>query len=580
MKVDLFEGATLGLSKKYTGRPIDWIKENVRVPHSARATELDPHMTPWLIQPFEAFADSKITQLCIRACTGGGKTTFLEAMVVPWVIAQDPGPMLLAGQNDDMVSQWAETRLYPVLQACEPVRKLFPKDRHAKRKTAIIFPHMQLSLAGANLSSLQELSMRYCYGDEVWTWRPGMISFLKKRHHDRWNRKTILCSQGYDSGHEMEGEFDSGLIHEWGVVCENCQQWHKMLWTSIRYDEVKLDDDKWDWAKLENSVRHVCPHCEHETKDTTEARRAMSQRGFYKQQPSSAIKGHASFTFSALAVWWIPWASLAVEWVKAQEAKKRADLSLLKNFIQQRLAEVWTTSDQAPQVTLQAGQYLLKEYANGEKVDGEAMRFLTVDCQKDHYWAACRAWKPDGSSRLVWAGRLFELKDIQFLQQTLKVHPYFVFMDAGFFTQRVYTDCAANGYTALHGSGSLTWPWSKKGKTVYKFFSEKRFGMGSAGVPCQYYVWSNEAIKDCLIGLRSQGPPHWEFGEDVSEAYLFQLNSEVKREVVDKKTKRPVMRWVSFRDNHLWDCEAMQVTAAMLMGVLANGEGIDKGAEA
>lgn len=579
---DLISGCISGLPKRFDGDPLLWLKQNVKIPHSARATEFDPFVTPWLIKPFQEFVNPRTTQICIRACTGGGKTTFLEAMVVPWVVSQDPGPMLLTGQNDDMAAQWSESRLMPVLSACEPVRALFPKDRHHKRRTSIMFPHMNLFIVGANMSSLQEKSMRYCYGDEVWTWKAGMISFLKKRHHDRWNRKTILVSQGYDSDHEMQFEFDTGQIFEWGTVCENCNKWHKLLWSSIKYDDVKNEDGSYNWEKIEKSVRHECPNCEFQTFDNTSSRRMMSSRGCYQEQPSSPISGHVSFTFSALAVWWIPWSSLVVEWLKAQDAKRRLDMSLLKNFIQQRLAEVWMSDHQVPEVNLQAGDYFLKDYADGQKVEGELHRFLTVDCQQDHYWAVCRAWKADGSSRLLWAGRLLTLDDIKLLKNTFKVHPYFVFLDANAFTQKVYTDCAANGWTALHGSGSLTWPWSNKGKTVRKFFSEKRFGMGSQGVACQYYQWSNEAIKDCLITLRSMGPPQWEFSQDVSDVYLFQLNSETKREIVDKRTKKLVMRWVKFRQNHLWDCEAMQVAAAMLMNLLANGadDSVDKSTEA
>jgi len=47
------------------------------------------------------------------------------------------------------------------------------------------------------------------------------------------------------------------------------------------------------------------------------------------------------------------------------------------------------------------------------------------------------------------------------------------------------------------------------------------------------------------------------------------MNSERKRATVDKRTKRTRLRWTfTGRPNHLWDCEAMQVLTAQILGIL------------
>jgi len=138
----------------------------------------------------------------------------LLELLVPWVVAEAPGGMLLVGQSDDTSKDFAETRLIPVLNACPPVAKLFPKDRHQKRKTSILFPHMPLFLAGANISSLQEKSMRYVWMDEIWRYRDGMIGEAVRRTHDRWNSVVIGISQGWDQGHDSDAFFDSGELLE------------------------------------------------------------------------------------------------------------------------------------------------------------------------------------------------------------------------------------------------------------------------------------------------------------------------------------------------------------------------------
>jgi hypothetical protein len=50
--------------------------------------------------------------------------------------------------------------------------------------------------------------------------------------------------------------------------------------------------------------------------------------------------------------------------------------------------------------------------------------------------------------------------------------------------------------------------------------------------------------------------------------------SEIKKDVINAKTKQVEQRWVriSGRPNHLWDCECIALAAAMLAGVLPTGD--------
>ena len=93
----------------------------------------------------------------------------------------------------------------------------------------------------------------------------------------------------------------------------------------------------------------------------------------------------------------------------------------------------------------------------------------------------------------------------------------------------------------------------------------------------RYVLWANEGIKDALAQLRAAGSPRWEFPRDVSSEYLAQLNSEMKREVLDKGTKRMRLRWarIGSRANHLWDCEAMQVAVATMFKLLRTEAPVD-----
>ena len=565
-------GISQGIATSFKGDPVEWLEQHLIIPHSARSTKFYRDQAPWLIDPFRAFCDVDITQINILAPTGGGKTTFLE-MIVPYLIAEQPGPTMLVGQNDDTSKEWAETRLIPILENCKPVSKLFPQDRHNKRKTSILFPHMALLICGANMSSLQEKSMRYCYGDECWRWKEGMIGELKKRHHDRWARKTILVSQGGNGGGEMENEYNSGQWFEWGTECLGCNVWHKYEWEDIRFQTIKAENGETDWQAVKLTAKHICPSCGHETPDTTASRREMSSRGSYKSKENNHLEGVKTFHWSAHSVWWISWGDMAIEFLKANELRKKGASDQFRQFMQKRLAKFWRIEDSTPMATLLGSKYSIRDYANGEQIENEIHRAITCDRQKGHLWAVCRAWRQDGSSMLLWEGLLQKASELRELQLRMKVRDKMVFMDEGYERGEVYNECSQFGWFSLKGSGEPSFPHTvqdPKGgiKTIRKLYSKRKFGVNSHGKEVSYFVWSNEGVKDELAKLRGLGPPVWEFPEDVSGVYLYQMTSEIKMEIVDPKTQTLRVGWKKVKyDNHLWDCEAMQVAVAMMLGI-------------
>ena len=568
-KKPILDGFLSGWQARFRGDPLDWLEENMVIPHSARATTFDRAVAPWLNDIVGAFASGHFRQIAIRAPVGGGKTTLLE-LLVTYVVAEAPGGMLLIGQSDDMAKDFAETRLLPVLQGCKKTAVLFPKDRHQKRKTSLLFPHMPLFIAGANLSSLQEKSMRYVWMDELWRWRPGMIGEAQRRTHDRWNSVVIGVSQGWDESHEATAFFDTGELRSWGVECAGCGRWQRLAWSQIKWKDVTLEDGTPDWEGISASVRHECADCGHVTRDTAQERRAMAGRGRYERMPSNALAGRVSFAYSALAVYWIPWATLVVEWIKAQTLKKAGDVSALRQFVQKRLAEVWREENEVPVIELTGSDYLKADLIDGQRIEGEARRFMTIDRQQDHFWALCRAWRADGTSRLVWEGKVLTLESLRDIQTRLKVEDWCVFQDAGYDAGNVYDECGQFGWNAMLGRGDDFF-WVGTGRQRHqRAFSEPRPVRSPRGHVCKMILFANEPIKDQLVRLRGQGSPVWEHPRDISRDWMAHMNSEIKRDTVDRVTKQVKQRYVLVKKhNHLWDCEAMQLVAAAYFRILS-----------
>jgi len=572
----IYSGLNAGLTIAFNGDPLDWLESNVRFPHSARSTQFNRNQGPWWNAIIKDYADPHIRQIMVRACTGAGKSTLLEALSC-WIVAQDPGPMLAITQTDQTAKEWLETRLLPVLDNCPQVRSLMPANRHSKRKDAIVFPHMPLLAGGANVSNAQEKSVRHLFLDECWTYS-DLIGQFKARHHDRFDRKTLLVSQAWESPHSLDDEWRTGQRHYWAHKCVKCEEWIKPDFTNIKYDECKTPEGEWQWGSVVDSVRHECPKCEHVTLDTSQGRRSMTERSEWIIEDGDFMAGHKSYHLPAQCVWWIKWSDLVIAWIKANEAKNLGLIEPLKDFKLKRMAQPWAAEAELPVVDMQASEYFASDLKDGEKILDEAERMMTIDVQQDHYWAVIRAWCKNGTSRLIFAGRVLTENNLRELQIRFKISDKKTFMDAGnSFHGTVYDRCAKYGWTALIGRGQDSFAVKDSNGKVYRrlYSAPDKVLAPSAKAPnggrawILYFYWASDPVKDILARLRSIGAPTWEFPQDVPEEYRRHLNSEVKRDTVDKTTKRLRKRWTFVgRPNHLWDCEAMQVTAALLLRLL------------
>lgn len=586
MQNPVHKGLLLGFQPRFKGSTVDWLEKHVRIPHSARSSQFIRDTSPWLNEIYEDIGDDHIRCEIVIAPTGGGKTTLLETSLC-FMIAARPGPAMLVGQTDDLCKEFSEERLIPMFNLCEPVARLFPTDRHQKRKTAIFFGHAPLFLVGANLSSLQEKSLRYCIGDEVWRWKDGMIGELKKRHHDRYAALTLLVSQGFDAGHELEKEVANSEVFEWGTECRECGNWSNYPWSDIKFEQIRTADGEWDWDAIGKSVHHECSVCGLKTEDTTGSRREMAKLGCYRGRGGNYLKGHRMRTWTAQAVWWIEWKNLVFEWLNAMDEKQRGNIEPLKQFKQKRQAQMWKPDADLPTMALESSDYSLEDFKDGQLIDNERVRFMTVDVQESSFWACIRAFSSNSYSKLLWEGQILNAQDLRALQLRYKVKDKMTFLDGRYKEQegkgesgdgRIFDVAAKFGWHLLFGTGQPYFTHKDKRR---HFWSEPRFVVAptvkrpGTNIPAQIagISWSNEGVKDILARLRMVGPPMWEFPRDVSPGYLKQMNSEIKRETINPRTKKSELKWVRTRkDNHLWDTECMQIVCALIFRLLPDIE--------
>lgn len=554
----------------------EWCSKNVKLPHSARSPQFDISATPWLREPMLDISDNDNKEVVIVAPVGSGKTTLFEGLI-PWIISEEPGPTLVTFQTDDDAKQWAETRLQPSLKMCDPIKGLFPEDRHKTRKLEIIFPHMPLHIGGANISNLQSKSTRWVICDEVWLWKQGMIEEARRRTHDRWNSRLVLVSQGSttdDDFHKAYTQTDQ-RIFKW--LCSGCNSRNVWNFKDILYDVVTDANGKTLEAHAEKTARMRCPNCDKIYKDNVQERRTLSESSIYEGTNPAARHGHIGFTYNVLCVWWVPWGKIAVEFIKANEAKKQGVLKPLEQFTQKRLGEFWSDEITDNRAALIAADYKKADYVGGTLWDGETYRIMTVDVQRDHFWMLIRAWKVDGSSRLLWEGKVLTWESLRELQQQYNIKDKFVGIDSQYRTDDVYCNCSRYGWIALKGDGKSGFIHHPPGKSaIKKLYSPIQKALASNGKQAIYIFWSNEKIKDILSVLRGGAGAAWEVPQDISDAYKEQIDSEIKKDIINKVDKSVSHRWVKIKkDNHLWDCENMNLAIAIMLNIIVVPDFID-----
>lgn len=543
--------------------PVDWIRDNVIDPQSARSPHIDLSLSPFLTPILEAFLHAPdVKQINLLAPTGSGKSTLFVALL-NYLIANDAGNTLVAFQNEQEVSTFAETRLFPTFKNNPQIQPLLPRKRHAARKTEILFPHMNLWTVSATRGQLQSKSCRYLIADELWAWEKGMLREFKARHHDRFNRKVLLVSQGGDHGTDWAEEFNLGQIHHFAWHCPACSAITPYDFRDLHYDKNLAPN----WQALAASTRLVCPHCAHEIPDTIANRRTLANHATYlPANNANALADTHSYTFNALACYWLPWGQLATEWSLAVAKKNAGDPAPLRQFLQKRLAQnIQATRNTADLLTLHLSASALPS-APPPPSPEEKARFLTVDVQKDHYWHTIYAVTADGHFSLLSEGRLNSLTDIESKQAAYQIPSHHVALDSGFNTQQIRLDAGLRHWLTLNGTLKDDYIHKIKGQPTKLIFSppEKHVTNGIITIHINY---SSQKAKDLLASLIRSGKVS--FPANVSKTFISQMQSEAKTATIDKRTGRTTYKWTASANNsHMFDTSCMAIILAMAYHII------------
>ena len=596
-------------------RPIyEWAGENVFLPLQSfpkRSGFFRCDDTRSVMPIFEALQNDAVREVVVyKAVSYGG--TMIADVWLPWTVANDPGNFLFILPTKELADGHADMRTMPILEHCPPVAKLFPKDEDQKRRRDVLWNHgAALFVQGAALRLLQAKRVRYLFGDEAWNWEPGRLQEAIARtqaHQDQGVSKVLICSQGGEVMDELDERWQEGTQNIWTVPCLNCDKFFALRWEGfrpdgsrwgMRYDQNERTRDargRWNLSEVLPTVRYECPHCGQANIQNERLEQHWNLRGKDVAENPRANPAYQSFRRPAMI--FRDWKELVTEWLKANDAWKKGIPDPRREFIQKQLAEPW--SEERAQLG-QSGR--LVAYDVNAKWDETYAIFLTVDVQEDHFWFVVRAWSKNGKSRRLDFGKLFSWTEIELKQEQWKSKgKVSVICDCRFRIKDVYFFCRKNNFwTAALGEKrkSFSIPLTKYGRKVghkeQSYLEDPNSGDPERGTTmqgrmyCNRVFWSNPTTFEVLRRLRDGRGEEWlcpTGGDPEKEAdYNRQLHSTYKRRERSKKTGRWEEVWFQSTNDHLWDCECMQVIGAKMAKVLPDlvedvaAEGAKEGAE-
>lgn len=564
----------------------DWAREHVTLNTAyTRTGKFDVSKSRYLIEPFKALKSDTVRLVCVRAPARTGKSMMGDVWV-PWIVANDPGPLMWVFADDFQAKRHSEEKVMPLLDVCEAIAHYMPAIRHKKRTKEILFAHgMSLEIHGPSIRKLQEKGVRYLILDEIWEWEPGRIAQAIGRVGDYEEinaSKVLLISQAGIEDDDEDQYWRTGDQCEWQVPCLNCGYY---TWPDLfvlrpdgkRVGLICADDDSTKDANGDfvlsaalPTTRYVCPQCEFPHTEYELAKEAWNSRGEYVPKNPKAEPGTKSFRWPGVAT--RQWPLLMREYLIAMNAFRRGVIEPIMVFTQKRIPDPWSEQKLF-------GLHPTPTYTPDKKWPDEVERYFTVDRQADGlHWGLIWAWSADGRSRRLWFGPLNGEDDIVAKQRESQVPSCHVLIDSGFEAKRVYAMCVRWGWIALKGDPREAFQHQLKrrnGKvdTILRSYSRRLQGDPEIGKVTQgrrfapLILWSNPTIKDRLQRHIEGGrheDPQADPTNELERVYRRQMRAEYKRAKKDVNGRVRLVWVCPSGENHAFDCAAMQTVAATL----------------
>ena len=365
--------------------------------------------TPYAQEPQDCMsARSPVEEVVLMWAAQTSKTTVMLNCLGA-SIGTNPGPIMIVWPTNTVAKRNSRQRIAPLLtESPQLAEKVAANKSRDKANTTLLkeFDGGILVIAGANSAAdLRSTPVRDLYLDEIDNFPldvdgegdPGKLAEARQTTFARKKRLKSSTPTTKDFS-RIEAAYLASDRCRYHVPCPHCGAFQPLEFGADKHHGLKWDKDA-AGAPIPSSVRYVCSANGCEIRE--HHKRVMLAGGVWVAENPGAQGGkvrgfHLSGLYSPIG--WLSWREIAREWFEAMQAVAKGDVSLLRVFVNTRLAETFEEQgDRADQHALRkrAGDWPLRVVIIG------CVLTLGVDVQRDRIEARLWSWARGMERQLV-----------------------------------------------------------------------------------------------------------------------------------------------------------------------------------
>lgn len=559
--------------------------------------------TPYARKPQDCMsARSTVEEVVLMWAAQTSKTTVMLNCIGA-SIGTNPGPMMIVWPTNTVAKRNSRQRIAPLLTESEQLASRVAANRSRDKSNTTLLKEFDggiMVIAGANSAAdLRSTPVRDLYLDEIDNFPLDVdgegdpIKLAEARQTTFARRKRLKSSTPTTKDmSRVEEAFQRSDRCYYEVPCPHCGAFQRLEFGADAEHGLKWDRDA-AGAPIPQTVRYVCVANGCEIRE--HQKRSMLAAGVWVAENPGAQSGkvrgfHLNGLYSPLG--WLSWRTIASEWHDAMRAMGRGDVSLLRVFVNTRLAETFEEQgDKADQHALlrRAGDHPLRQVLRQLYV-----RTLAVDVQGDRLelfdWAWGRGLEsqlvdrvvvpgdpsiPEGQPGSPWDG-ITAYRRVPILHASGKAVPALACMidSGGHHTQAVYAYCRAHQadhVLAIKGS-------SQAAKPVLAGSSMQELNWRGVRLKRGVKLWAigTDTAKANVYGrlrVEQAGPGYVHLSKLLPPEIFEQITAE--RLVTRYVKGRPKLEWVKppGKRNEALDGAVYGLAAAHYVGIERWGEG-------
>ena len=553
--------------------------------------------TPYAEEPMDCLSQhSPVEEVVLKWGAQTSKTT-IGSNWLAYLMDVNPGPIMMVQPTIDMAKRYSRQRLAPMIEESPQLRRKVRENRSRDDANTTLLKEFAggfMAVAGANSAAgLRSMPVRDLFLDEIDGYPIDVdgegdpIKLAEARQSTFSRRKRLLTSTPTTKDFSrIEARYLASDRCRYHVPCPHCQELQPLDWGTDKPHGLKWDRDA-EGRALPDSVRYVCRSCGAEIREHHKP--AMLAGGRWVADNLGAAAGRIrGFQLSSLysPLGWLSWATLVTEWETAITSSRTGDISLLRVFVNTRLAE--TFEEQGDRADEHALRKRAADIPLRQVHWGHFVMTMGVDTQGDRLEAYLWAWGRGMERQLVdravfygdpgqgeqepgspWA-RLTEYRRTPVLHASGRPVPLLACMidSGGHHTQAVYAYTRAHQHAHVYAVKGQ----SQAGKAILGKATDQDVswrGTKLKGGVKLFPIGTDTAKAEIYGRLRNEapGPGYVHLSRHLPPEVFEQLTAE---RLVTKYVKgRPRLEWVkpAGRRNEALDCAVYALAAAHLSGI-------------